>query len=388
MSHRVFHLGVIQVFLCAFLLAPFTFAVDRLEQSALQQQQAQRSLLLSIARAGENIVAVGEQGTIISSQDQGKSWTQAPVPVSTLLTRVAFADADSGWVVGHDGVVLQTLDGGKSWIKQLDGNQINQLIITALKQQKQQLQQRIANLKRSTQPDADIDALGEQIENLEYSIEDAQALAEEGATIPLLDLAVLNAQEVFVVGAYGLALKTRDGGKSWQYFGHQIPNLDKLHINRILRATDGAFYMAGEQGLLLSSKDHGTSWNLINSPYSGSWYNLLAMDDHLYVMGLRGHLYRLYVKGLRGHLHRHNQSAWERIRTGKTATINEALWHQGQLFVLGNAGLLIKFKDDQANSIPTKNLSFSQGLIVNDKILLVGENGVHSVALEAGEKSE
>lgn len=388
MSHRVFHLGVIQVFLCAFLLAPFTFAVDRLEQSALQQQQAQRSLLLSIARAGENIVAVGEQGTIIRSQDQGKSWTQAPVPVSTLLTRVAFADADSGWVVGHDGVVLQTLDGGKSWIKQLDGNQINQLIITALKQQKQQLQQRIADLKRSTQPGADIDALDEQIENLEYSIEDAQALAEEGATIPLLDLAVLNAQEVFVIGAYGLALKTRDGGKSWQYFGHQIPNPDKLHINRILRATDGAFYMAGEQGLLLSSKDHGTSWNLINSPYSGSWYNLLAMDDHLYVMGLRGHLYRLYVKGLRGHLHRHNQSAWERIRTGKTATINEALWHQGQLFVLGNAGLLIKFKDDQANSIPTKNLSFSQGLIVNDKILLVGENGVHSVALEAGEKSE
>jgi photosystem II stability/assembly factor-like uncharacterized protein len=50
---------------------------------------AARTLLIAIAAAGERLVAVGDRGIIVSSDDRGTSWTQAAgVPSDALLTGV------------------------------------------------------------------------------------------------------------------------------------------------------------------------------------------------------------------------------------------------------------------------------------------------------------
>lgn len=56
-----------------------------------------RSLLLGLTRAGSRVVAVGEQGLIELSDDDGKTF-RAPksVPVQVTLTAVHFADASHG----------------------------------------------------------------------------------------------------------------------------------------------------------------------------------------------------------------------------------------------------------------------------------------------------
>ena len=77
---------------------------------------AARSLLVAIATAGERLVAVGDRGIVVFSDDKGGSWTQAAaVPSQVLLTGVCFLDAQHGVAVGHDEVILTSADAGRTW---------------------------------------------------------------------------------------------------------------------------------------------------------------------------------------------------------------------------------------------------------------------------------
>ena len=66
--------------------------------------------------AGSSIVAVGEYGNVVLSDDDGKTWRQAKsVPTQVTFTAVAFVDDKNGWAVGHDTVILHTSDAGETW---------------------------------------------------------------------------------------------------------------------------------------------------------------------------------------------------------------------------------------------------------------------------------
>jgi len=49
-----------------------------------------RIILLDIDKSGERLVAVGERGFVLYSDDDGKTWTARPTPVTRTLTGVAF----------------------------------------------------------------------------------------------------------------------------------------------------------------------------------------------------------------------------------------------------------------------------------------------------------
>ena len=93
-----------------------------------------RSLLQGIAQAGSRLVAVGQCGHVLVSRDNGESWTQSYVPVSSDLTAVYFVDAREGWAVGHDGVILHSGDGGEHWTVQLTGRKANDLLLQAMEE--------------------------------------------------------------------------------------------------------------------------------------------------------------------------------------------------------------------------------------------------------------
>ncbi len=77
---------------------------------------AAQSLLVGLAAAGERLVAVGDRGVVVLSDDKGRSWVQADlVPTQALLTGVCFFDARHGLAVGHDEVILATADAGRTW---------------------------------------------------------------------------------------------------------------------------------------------------------------------------------------------------------------------------------------------------------------------------------
>jgi len=239
-------------------------------------RQAEHAVLLDITRAGQRLVAVGERGVLLLSDDNGISWRQVRMPISTTLTAVQFVDAQNGWVIGHSGVVLHSVDAGQSWSLQLDG-------------------QRAAALELlEAQKAADMPGASDEAQQ---RLVMAKRMVTDGADKPFLALNFSDAEHGMIVGAYGLAMRTDDGGKSWQSWMGHIPNLQGLHLYALARQAD-AFYIAGEQGVLLRSLDGGRYFERLDGPYEGSYFSLAVQaDGALLVGGLRGKIFRSRDRG-------------------------------------------------------------------------------------------
>ena len=65
-------------------------------------------------------IAVGDDGSIIKSVDEGVNWVFALGPANQ-LNDTGFADASNGWCVGTKGTIINTPDGGTNWNTQDSG---------------------------------------------------------------------------------------------------------------------------------------------------------------------------------------------------------------------------------------------------------------------------
>jgi len=63
----------------------------------------------------DHLWVVGEFGTIMASDDGGRTFRQQHAPIESTLSGVHFVDAQHGWAVGIDNVILRTDDGGTTW---------------------------------------------------------------------------------------------------------------------------------------------------------------------------------------------------------------------------------------------------------------------------------
>src|SRR5258705_9565174 len=124
-------IGIAALALAAPARAQDAFA-DPLDAPAVPSPLPAKRLLTAVAFAGPRIVAAGQRGHVVYSDDRGRTWTQAEVPVSSDLTALSFPTPQRGWAVGHDGVVLASADGGRTWTRQLDGRQISPLLSAAM----------------------------------------------------------------------------------------------------------------------------------------------------------------------------------------------------------------------------------------------------------------
>jgi len=192
---------------------------------------AAKSLLLDVARVGSRLVAVGDRGHVLLSDDEGRTWRQVIVPTRAMLTGVSFGNALRGWAVGHDGALLITTDAGETWKHQFAG---------------------------------------------------------AGVDVIFLDVFFRDALHGLVVGAYGKCLLTTDGGENWE---DAAPIPDELHVNQIAPTATDKLYLAGEAGTLLSSSDARQPWHKYDVPYEGSLFGVLPLGEgSLLTYGLRGHV--------------------------------------------------------------------------------------------------
>ena len=281
-------------------------------QPAVQAPLAATSLLLDAAMAGARIVVVGQRGHILVSDDNGASWKQARVPTRALLTAVHMHDENTGWAVGHDAVILRTDDGGDTW----------------------RLMHRAPEEER-----------------------------------PLLDVWFRDKDTGFAVGAYGYFLATRDGGKTWT---SRAISKDDFHLNEIVPAGAERLYMAAEAGVAYRSDDGGNTWHELRSPYTGSWYGALVLDeDRMLLLGLRGHLF----------LSEDGGESWTQVATGTTATLTDAVrLPSGLVLLTGLEGILLTSRDG-GRTVSTTRLASRQGIssvlaLADGTVLLTGEFGV------------
>jgi photosystem II stability/assembly factor-like uncharacterized protein len=287
-------------------------ALDLLQSPALRSDKAVFSTLMDVYPMDDRLIVVGERGYILYSDDCGQTWIQAQVPVSVTLTAVDFPSRQKGWAVGHDGVILHSRDGGVTWKKQLDGTAINQLMLAQLKLLIEKNRQQLAMVEGPQRADIAAD-----LENLDYFLDDVHMAVEEGPTRPLMDVWFKNEREGIVIGAFGILLRTTDGGETWVSLLDRIDNPDGFHYYGICRAGN-ALFIAGEAGMLFRSDDWGQSWKRLASPYEGSFFGIAGSDDGraLVAFGLRGSLFLSHDGG----------DTWNRVDHSHKASISAGVF--------------------------------------------------------------
>jgi len=198
---------------------------------AEMQPLAADSMLLDVIRIDDRLVAVGERGHVIFSDD-GETWQQAEhVPTRSTLTSL-FRVGDRLWAGGHDAIIITSGDRGTTWSRQ-------------------------------------------------YFAPDRQQA--------IMDIYFTDKDNGVAIGSYALILTTEDGGQTW-VDGAMIDAESDYHLNSMVRFGDGRRMIAGEAGYSYRSFDDGASWELMEMPYMGSMWGAIAMSgDCVVFFGLRGH---------------------------------------------------------------------------------------------------
>lgn len=231
------------------------------QQAAVKLKNPVLSMMLATARAGSRIVAVGDRGVILLSDDDGQTFRQASaVPSRATLTGVCFIDAKNGWAAGHWGVILHTQDGGESWQLQRDELQVDQ---------------------------------------------------------PLHTIWFADAQHGIAAGLFSLLLRTEDGGKTWKNVALPAAPGGKrsdLNLFRLFPDRQGKVLMVGEQGSVYRSADQGQNWELLATGNKGTlWVGIVLADDSILVGGISGKILRSSDQG----------KSWTPVSSGTKSSITD-----------------------------------------------------------------
>ncbi len=241
---------------------------DPLDAPAEETRRAASGAMFAVARAGGRLVAVGELGRIVISEDDGRNWRQVPVPVSADLVAVHFPTPRQGWAVGHGGAVLHSADGGLSWTRQFDGRDAAQLLRT-----------HYTRLR-----DAGDAGAARFLAAVEVNF-------KNGPELPLLGVWFRNPDEGFVVGAFGLIFATTDGGRHWEPWMDRVENPDELHLTAIAGSGDDVL-IVGEQGRVWKLDAAARRFTQRRTPYEGTLFGIVGDRGGIVAFGLRGNAVR------------------------------------------------------------------------------------------------
>jgi photosystem II stability/assembly factor-like uncharacterized protein len=258
-------------------------------QPAVATSAATKATMLGSARAGKRIVAVGEHGIVLLSDNEGKNFRQArSVPVRSTLTEVFFVDDRTGWAVGHWGVILATEDGGENW-----------------------------HVQR----------------------------ADTNADQPLLSVYFKDKKRGWAVGIWSLLLDTRDGGKTWNASKLPVPpggGKGDRNLEHIFAGKNGALMIAAEQGMVVHSSDDGATWNYSATSYKGSfWTGITLQNGTMLVGGLRGKIYRSTDGG----------KSWKEVNSGTSSSLTSFCESGGKIYAAGLDGVYLESKDGGATFV-------------------------------------
>ena len=375
-SKRIGAVAVLLGFAASAFAAAGAGFVDPLQLPARQSVKAAARLMLDVATLSDGrLVAVGEQGTIILSDDRGRSWRQAAVPVSVNLTATFFVNAAAGWAVGHDGVILGTKDGGLNWVRLFDGNGANEQIVAAAERRVRQARE------RSQTADA-TQAAQDELDRAEDALADAEA--GFGPSRPLFGIWFKDAKQGFVAGAFGQLFHTEDGGANWRYIGDRLDNPEALHYNAIVPTPSGKIAIVGERGRIHLSADGGQSWQRHETGYDGQLYGMLALRD---TDG--SEIFLAYGFGGRILLSRDGGSRWSQVDAEvKTNIVDGFVAADGSVRLLTAGGQVFRGGSDGKPFVPAGSdggagvqKRIAAGVSLPDgSLVLAGMGGIHLVS--------
>lgn len=254
-------------------------ADDPAIQTAELMPRAVNSLILDIAQTQTNAIAVGERGHILLSET-GRDWRQVEaVPTRSTLTAVT-AVADKVWAVGHDGVILYSANNGKTWIRQR---------VAPFDKDSEDLQNGAPLLDVYFSDEQNGFAIGAYSQLLVTS--------DGGSHWTMRNVLGKSTAEVEAQQVEDNAAVNEE---NWTFSQDDLALDEETdpHFNAIARTGDGSFFIVAERGAAFRSTDAGNTWQRLQMPYQGSMFGVIGFADrHVLCFGLRGNVYESFDLG-------------------------------------------------------------------------------------------
>ncbi|WP_136476010.1 YCF48-related protein [Pseudomonas sp. DG56-2] len=212
----------------------FAFAPRSAPEPGDDPLRTDRMQINALLKLNDRVLAVGERGSILFSDDQGISWHAAELTPQRNVALTGLVDLGQQRLlaVGHDGWILRSTDGGSHW----------------------------------------------------QEVRHDQNLGE-----PLLGAWAAGAERVLAYGSFGKFYQSDDAGLSWRTLELEV---DNAHLNSMDGGADGRRMLVGEQGLVLRSNDAGQHWQALPAFYNGSLFGVVRLSADRWVSyGMRGHVF-------------------------------------------------------------------------------------------------
>ena len=264
----------------------------------------------------ESIWVVGEQATVLRSDDNGLSWDNIPVITQQDLIKVEFINPDTGWVIvgsTSDSSIFRTTNGGSSWQFQplwsVAPNEYLTLDIDFVAGTEGEpmwgyVTGGLGNVWRTAN-------YGEVWENIRGDCGNGNfwsscfcdkntgwfvgtSSATNPCTIlnmtdgggawleqtnpsdqPLREVCFANSQRGIAVGLVGTILYTEDGGQNWEARPNQGYRWQSVFLTK-----SGKAWAVGDKGRIAFSNDWGYTWVSQESGVDAELWEVYFIDDN------------------------------------------------------------------------------------------------------------
>jgi photosystem II stability/assembly factor-like uncharacterized protein len=333
-------------------------------------------LMLNFARTEQRLVAVGEYGHVLLSDDEGKTWRQSKtVPTKVTLTSVVFpGNGKLGWAAGHDTVILHTNDGGETWTRQFGGGDNDDALLTVVfTDTSRGLAMGAFNYTVETND-------GGKTWTKRKLAEDAKPAgappAAAAPAAPADPAAAPSADDLQAKADAEAEAKAKASGVDGAY---AVAEGDDAHINHGFTGPNGLVVVAAEAGKVYRSTDGGKVFQRIQTEYPGSfWGGTVLADGAIVIVGMRGNIWRSTDQG----------QTWVKTDTGKAdqSIASVIQMPDGTIIAAGLSGGLLVSKDGGktfAVRYRDDRKSLNAVTATSDgRILVAGEAGIHDVTKE------
>jgi photosystem II stability/assembly factor-like uncharacterized protein len=218
---------------------------------AEQMPLATESVLLDITQSGNTLVAVGERGHVILSTD-GENWVQADhVPTRSTLTTV-FSYGNRLWAAGHDTVIITSGDEGKTWTQQFFDPERQQAVMDIY--------------FKDDQVGIAIGSYGLVLKTVDGGKNWVDEKVDLENDFHLNSLVDLGDGRQIIAGEAGFSYRSFDDGETWEAL--DMPYQGSMW--GALKTKDDCVLFYGLRGHIMESCDFGTNWTELETQTESS----------------------------------------------------------------------------------------------------------------------
>ena len=199
--------------------------------------------LNSVFVISNDTIIICATNRLIKSFDGGNTWQNKDIPNYEVI-KSFFINSKTGHVACAFGKIMKTTDGGQTWrvTESVNYTPSGFLAISFINR----------NIGFASREHNDI---------LKTSDGGEHWFKISGSSQPIYSINFFNEQNGFIAGEYGVILKTANGGSTWQGAGFQTGLIDGTTVYSLCFINSNIGFATGMRGMILKTTDGGQSWN-------------------------------------------------------------------------------------------------------------------------------